>query len=66
MTVKTRITLFIVGAGFVASLLFSVVVFHELIEQFFKLVLMSGLNLESLYKLYVGKNILNQFQCLHD
>ncbi len=35
---------------------------NELIEQFFKLVLMSGLNLESLYKLYVGKNILNQFR----
>ena len=33
MTVKTRITLFIVGAGFIASLLFSVVVFLELIEQ---------------------------------
>ena len=33
MTVKTRITLFIVGAGFIASLLFSVVVFFELIEQ---------------------------------
>jgi len=35
---------------------------NELIEQFFQLVLMSGLNLESLYKLYVGKNILNQFR----
>ena len=35
---------------------------NELIEQFFKLVLMSGLDLESLYKLYVGKNILNQFR----
>ncbi len=33
MTVKTRITLFIVGAGFIASLLFSAVVFYELIEQ---------------------------------
>ena len=33
MTVKTRITLFIVGAGFIASLLFSIVVFLELIEQ---------------------------------
>jgi signal transduction histidine kinase len=33
MTVKTRITLLIVGAGFIASLLFSVVVFLELIEQ---------------------------------
>jgi hypothetical protein len=37
MTVKTRITLFIVGAGFIASLLFSVVVFYELIEQPFEL-----------------------------
>lgn len=35
---------------------------NELIKQFFKLVLMSGLDLESLYKLYVGKNILNQFR----
>ena len=33
MRVKTRITLFIVGAGFIASLLFSVVVFFELLEQ---------------------------------
>jgi len=33
MTVKTRITLFIAGAGFIASLLFSFVVFFELIEQ---------------------------------
>lgn len=33
MTVKTRITLFIVGAGFISSLLFSVVVFYELMEQ---------------------------------
>jgi len=37
MTVKTRITLFIVGAGLVTSLLFSVVVFYELLEQPFKL-----------------------------
>ena len=37
MTVKTRITLFIVAAGFVSSLLFSVVVFYELIEQPFEL-----------------------------
>lgn len=33
MTVKTRITLLIVGTGLVASLLFSVVIFFELIEQ---------------------------------
>ena len=37
MTVKTRITLFIVGAGFIASLLFSIVVFIELVEQPFRL-----------------------------
>lgn len=37
MTVKTRITLFIVGAGFIASLLFSAVIFLELIEQPFEL-----------------------------
>jgi hypothetical protein len=35
---------------------------NELIEMFFKLVIMSGLDLESLYKLYIGKNILNQFR----
>ena len=33
-----------------------------LIADFFDLVIMSGLDLESLYKLYVGKNILNQFR----
>ena len=37
MTVKTKITLYIVRAGFIASLLFSVVVFFELIEQPFKI-----------------------------
>ena len=35
---------------------------EALIADFFDLVLMSGLDLESLYKLYVGKNILNQFR----
>lgn len=35
---------------------------QKLICDFFDLVLMSGLDLESLYKLYVGKNILNQFR----
>ncbi|MDT8339523.1 MAG: dUTP diphosphatase [Sulfurimonas sp.] len=35
---------------------------EKLISDFFDLVIMSGLNLESLYKLYVGKNILNQFR----
>ena len=33
-----------------------------LIAEFFDLVLMSGLNLETLYRLYVGKNVLNQFR----
>jgi len=37
MTVKTRITLLITGAGFMASLLFSVVVFFEFVEQPFDL-----------------------------
>lgn len=35
---------------------------EKLISDFFDLVVMSGLNLESLYNLYVGKNILNQFR----
>ena len=35
---------------------------EELISEFFDLVLMSGLDLETLYRLYVGKNILNQFR----
>jgi len=35
---------------------------EELLNEFFDLVIMSGLNLESLYRLYVGKNILNQFR----
>jgi dimeric dUTPase (all-alpha-NTP-PPase superfamily) len=33
-----------------------------LISEFFDLVLMSGLDLDTLYKLYVGKNVLNQFR----
>ena len=33
-----------------------------LISEFFELVIMSGLNLNTLYRLYVGKNILNQFR----
>jgi len=37
MSVKTRITIFIAGAGFIASLLFSGIVFYELIEQPFQL-----------------------------
>jgi len=35
---------------------------EKLISYFFDLVIMSGLNLEALYRLYVGKNILNQFR----
>ena len=37
MTVKTRITLLIVGAGVIGSLLFSIALFSELVEQPFKL-----------------------------
>ena len=37
----------------------------KLLSEFFDLVLMSGLNLETLYRLYVGKNILNQFRQDH-
>jgi len=35
---------------------------EKFINEFFDLVVMSGLNLETLYRLYVGKNILNQFR----
>jgi len=35
---------------------------EKLIGEFFDLVLMSGLDLQTLYKLYVGKNVLNQFR----
>lgn len=35
---------------------------EELLKDFFELVCMSGLDLEALYRLYVGKNILNQFR----
>ena len=35
---------------------------EELLSEFFDLVVMSGLDLETLYRLYVGKNILNQFR----
>ena len=37
----------------------------KLVNDFFDLVIMSGLNLETLYRLYVGKNILNQFRQDH-
>ncbi|WP_428738971.1 dUTP diphosphatase [Sulfurimonas sp.] len=35
---------------------------NALLVAFFELVKMSGLNLDTLYRLYVGKNILNQFR----
>ena len=35
---------------------------EKLMAEFFDLVVMSGLNLDTLYRLYVGKNILNQFR----
>jgi len=35
---------------------------ETLLSDFFDLVVMSGLDLETLYRLYVGKNILNQFR----
>jgi len=35
---------------------------EKLIREFLELASMSGLNLETLYRLYVGKNILNRFR----
>jgi len=35
---------------------------ETLLSDFFDLVILSGLDLETLYRLYVGKNILNQFR----
>lgn len=35
---------------------------EELFGEFFDLAVMSGLDLDTLYRLYVGKNILNQFR----
>lgn len=35
---------------------------EKIVTSFFELVKMSGLNQETLYRLYVGKNILNQFR----
>lgn len=34
----------------------------KLFEDFFELAYMSKLNLQDLYRLYIGKNILNQFR----
>ncbi len=39
--------------------------FHESIEAFIEIAIQSGLNLDALYKLYIGKNILNQFRQDH-
>jgi hypothetical protein len=38
---------------------------EKLMESFIDVAMQSGLNLDSLYKLYVGKNILNQFRQDH-
>ncbi len=38
---------------------------EKLIEAFIDVAIQSGLNLDALYKLYVGKNILNQFRQDH-
>jgi len=38
---------------------------EELVSEFFDLSAMSSLNLDTLYRLYVGKNILNQFRQDH-
>lgn len=38
---------------------------EEMASLYFEVVLQSGLNLDSLYQLYIGKNILNQFRQDH-
>ncbi len=38
---------------------------EEIAASFFEVAMQSGLNLESLYKLYIGKNILNRFRQDH-
>ncbi|SFV89821.1 Dimeric dUTPase [hydrothermal vent metagenome] len=38
---------------------------EKLVIQFFDVAMQSGLNLDSLYKLYIGKNVLNQFRQDH-
>jgi hypothetical protein len=38
---------------------------EKLMEAFIEVAMESGLNLDSLYRLYVGKNILNQFRQDH-
>jgi len=37
----------------------------KIIESFFEVAMQSSLNLDTLYKLYIGKNILNQFRQDH-
>jgi len=37
----------------------------QILTDFFEVAMQSGLNLDSLYKLYIGKNILNQFRQDH-
>ena len=37
----------------------------KMVDDFFRLAAMGGLNLDTLYRLYVGKNILNQFRQDH-
>jgi dimeric dUTPase (all-alpha-NTP-PPase superfamily) len=37
----------------------------KIIESFFEVAIQSSLNLDTLYKLYIGKNILNQFRQDH-
>jgi dimeric dUTPase (all-alpha-NTP-PPase superfamily) len=44
------------------SLDYETLVIEDLVSEFFDLVVMSGLDLNSMYRLYVGKNILNQFR----
>jgi len=38
---------------------------EDVLNDFFTLVQMSGLNITTLYRLYVGKNVLNQFRQEH-
>jgi hypothetical protein len=38
---------------------------EEMASLYFEVVIQSGLNLDSLYQLYIGKNILNQFRQDH-
>ena len=38
---------------------------QEIVEKYFTILVQSGLNLDSLYNLYIGKNILNQFRQDH-